>query len=104
MPDQQSPERRRHALAVNAMGSAINAGSHWLPLTARIAAVDAVLAALDTEPAVNRAAVYREAADALDNSDWLRDYTDDHMRDVNEAAGELRRLADGMEGKSCRDL
>ncbi|MFZ3558139.1 hypothetical protein [Streptomyces sp. BH055] len=43
---------------------------------------------------VDRAVVLREAADALDNSDRLRDHTDDHMRDVNAAADELRRMAD----------
>lgn len=43
---------------------------------------------------VDRAAVLREAADALDSSDRLRDFTDDHMSDVNAAANELRRMAD----------
>lgn len=42
----------------------------------------------------HRAAVLREAADALDNSERLREITDDHMRDINEAADELRRMAD----------
>lgn len=41
-----------------------------------------------------RAAVLREAADALDESETLRDLTDDHMSDVNAAANELRRMAD----------
>lgn len=41
-----------------------------------------------------RAEVLREAADALDESDRLRDLTDDHMHDVNAAANELRRMAD----------
>lgn len=41
-----------------------------------------------------RAAVLREAADALDESETLRDLTDDHMQDVNAAANELRRMAD----------
>ena len=40
-----------------------------------------------------RAAVLREAADALDESETLRDLTDDHMHDVNAAANELRRMA-----------
>lgn len=40
-----------------------------------------------------RAAVLREAADALDESEALRDLTDDHMHDVNAAANELRRMA-----------
>lgn len=41
-----------------------------------------------------RAAVLREAADKLDESETLRDLTDDHMHDVNAAANELRRMAD----------
>jgi predicted DNA-binding transcriptional regulator AlpA len=41
-----------------------------------------------------RAAVLRQAADALDESETLRDLTDDHMHDVNAAANELRRMAD----------
>ncbi|MEH0542971.1 DNA-binding protein [Streptomyces sp. B21-105] len=41
-----------------------------------------------------RAAVLREAADRLDESETLRDLTDDHMHDVNAAANELRRMAD----------
>ena len=40
-----------------------------------------------------RAAVLREAADRLDESETLRDLTDDHMHDVNAAANELRRMA-----------
>ncbi|MFE7233958.1 hypothetical protein ACFVAF_25475 [Streptomyces sp. NPDC057596] len=42
----------------------------------------------------DRAAVLREAADALDESETLRDLTDDHMHDVHAAANELRRMAD----------
>lgn len=42
----------------------------------------------------HRAEVLREAADALDESEALRDLTDDHMADVNAAANELRRMAD----------
>lgn len=42
----------------------------------------------------HRAEVLREAADALDESETLRDLTDDHMHDVNAAANELRRMAD----------
>lgn len=45
--------------------------------------------------AAYRAAVLREAADALDESETLRDLTDDHMHDVNAAANELRRMAEG---------
>ncbi|WP_319596255.1 GntR family transcriptional regulator [Streptomyces sp. ID05-04B] len=41
-----------------------------------------------------RAAVLREAADALDESEVLRDFTDDHMSDVNATTNELRRMAD----------
>jgi hypothetical protein len=33
--------------------------------------------------------VLREAADRIRNSKHLRDYTDDHMRDCNEAADEI---------------
>jgi hypothetical protein len=44
-----------------------------------------------------RAAVLREAADALDESETLRNLTDDHMHDVNAAANELRRMADELE-------
>ncbi|MEU0018005.1 hypothetical protein ABZ173_10080 [Streptomyces rochei] len=46
------------------------------------------------ETRVDRAAVLREAADALDNSERLRDLTDDHMLNINAAANELRRMAD----------
>ncbi|MEU1800840.1 hypothetical protein [Streptomyces sp. NPDC019937] len=42
----------------------------------------------------DRATVLRQAADALDESERLRDLTDDHMRDVHAAAHELRRMAD----------
>lgn len=48
-----------------------------------------------------RAETLREAADALDESETLRDLTDDHMHDVNAAANELRRMAAG--GESTRD-
>ncbi|WP_128977263.1 hypothetical protein [Streptomyces roseicoloratus] len=41
-----------------------------------------------------RAAVLRTAADALDDSETLRDLTDDHMRDVNATTNELRRMAE----------
>lgn len=41
-----------------------------------------------------RSLVLRTAADALDESEALRDFTDDHMSDVNAAADELRRMAD----------
>ncbi|MGW3511196.1 hypothetical protein [Streptomyces sp. NPDC000994] len=43
-----------------------------------------------------QAQAYRDAADALDESETLRDLTDDHMSDVHAAANELRRLADEM--------
>ncbi|MFB7354831.1 hypothetical protein [Streptomyces gardneri] len=45
------------------------------------------------EARTDRATVLREAADALDESETLRDLTDDHMHDVNAAANELRRMA-----------
>lgn len=41
----------------------------------------------------SRAAVLLWAADKLDESERLRDLTDDHMHDVHAAANELRRLA-----------
>lgn len=44
--------------------------------------------------AKRRAEVLREAADRLDESERLRNLTDDHMHDVNAAANELRRMAD----------
>jgi predicted DNA-binding transcriptional regulator AlpA len=40
-----------------------------------------------------RQAVLLGAADALDESETLRDLTDDHMSDVNAATNELRRMA-----------
>jgi predicted DNA-binding transcriptional regulator AlpA len=60
------------------------------------------LVGLDAEHAAElvdayRAAVLREAADKLDESETLRDLTDDHMSDVNAAANELRRMADEQE-------
>lgn len=39
------------------------------------------------------AAVLLDAADALDESETLRDLTDDHMGDVNLVTTELRRMA-----------
>lgn len=58
------------------------------------------LVGLDEEDAAElvtayRAAVLREAADKIDESETLRDLTDDHMHDVNAAANELRRMASG---------
>ncbi|MET8766346.1 helix-turn-helix domain-containing protein [Streptomyces sp. NPDC004658] len=44
-----------------------------------------------------RRAVLLDAADKLDQSETLRDLTDDHMHDVNAAANELRRMADEPE-------
>ncbi|MEU7384746.1 hypothetical protein AB0A91_33195 [Streptomyces sp. NPDC042207] len=60
----------------------------------------------DEQPPADQAAVLREAADALDESEALRDLTDDHMHDVHAAANELRRLADEAQpaetpGKFC---
>jgi predicted DNA-binding transcriptional regulator AlpA len=57
------------------------------------------LVGLDAEDAAElvdayRADVLRVAADRLDESETLRDLTDDHMQDVNAAANELRRMAD----------
>ncbi|MEV8432026.1 hypothetical protein ACWHLZ_27930 [Streptomyces chartreusis] len=47
----------------------------------------------DEQPTVTRAEILLAAADALDESERLRDLTDDHMHDVNAAANELRRMA-----------
>lgn len=43
-----------------------------------------------------RKEVLLEAADDLDASDSLRDYTDDHMGDIHAATDELRQRADGV--------
>ncbi|MFE1842398.1 hypothetical protein [Streptomyces sp. NPDC059515] len=40
------------------------------------------------------AAAYRQAAELISTADELRDYTDDHMGDIHEAAAFLRRRAD----------
>jgi hypothetical protein len=42
------------------------------------------------------AAAYRQAADLISTADELRDYTDDHMGDIYEAAEYLRRRADEL--------
>jgi signal transduction histidine kinase len=42
------------------------------------------------------AAAYRQAADLISTADELRDYTDDHMGDICEAAEYLRRRADEL--------
>ncbi|MFF7130365.1 GIY-YIG nuclease family protein [Streptomyces sp. NPDC008240] len=47
--------------------------------------------------AAYRRAVLLDAADKLDESETLRDLTDDHMSDVNAAANELRRMAEQSE-------
>lgn len=47
-----------------------------------------------------RAAVLLEAADALDESETLRDLTDDHMGDVNMVTAELRSMATEKPGPS----
>ncbi|MEU1445483.1 helix-turn-helix transcriptional regulator [Streptomyces mirabilis] len=44
-----------------------------------------------------RASVLREAADKLDESETLRELTDDHMGDVNMVTAELRRMANEAE-------
>lgn len=61
----------------------------WLRAEAEDAAV-----LPEPAPTTNHADVLRWAADHLDNSERLRDLTDDHMLDINAAANELRRLAD----------
>lgn len=62
--------------------------------TAREVAPGVYLAGEARDRAADRAAVLRWAAAHLDTSKRLRDYTDDHMADIHEAANELRRLAD----------
>lgn len=47
-----------------------------------------------------RTAVLLKAADALDESETLRDLTDDHMSDVNMVTAELRRMAAEKSGPS----
>lgn len=42
-----------------------------------------------------RAEVLREAADTLDRSRELIEYTDDHMSDINQATRLLRCMAEG---------
>ncbi|MFB7605240.1 hypothetical protein [Streptomyces gardneri] len=49
MTDQPNPDRRRHAIAFNALGVAIKASGEWMPFTARQKAVDAVLEAVDAD-------------------------------------------------------
>ncbi|MFB7359615.1 hypothetical protein [Streptomyces gardneri] len=49
MTEQTDPDRRRHAIAFNALGTAIKASGKWMPFTARQAAVDAVLDAIDAD-------------------------------------------------------
>jgi hypothetical protein len=43
--------------------------------------------------AVLRPLLLEEAADLIENSDSLRSFTDDHMRDIEMAAEELRKSA-----------
>jgi predicted transcriptional regulator len=43
--------------------------------------------------AVLRPLLLEEAADLIENSDSLRSFTDNHMRDIEMAAEELRRAA-----------
>ncbi|NUL14486.1 hypothetical protein [Streptomyces lunaelactis] len=45
---------RRHALAFNAVGPALNERGEWLPLSVRKAVADAVLAAIDNPPGSTR--------------------------------------------------
>jgi hypothetical protein len=45
-----TPDERRHALAFNAVGPAVNEAGCWLPLSARKTVAEAVLKALDAEP------------------------------------------------------
>lgn len=49
MTDQPDPDRRKHAIAFNALDRALKDARIWLPFTGRQAAVDAVLEALDAD-------------------------------------------------------
>ncbi|MFF7485600.1 hypothetical protein ACFZBC_08890 [Streptomyces luteogriseus] len=62
----------------------------WVEMRDRAERIEAEVERLRTD----RAAVLSEAADVLDNSETLRDHTDDHMGDVYAATAELRRMAD----------
>ncbi|WNI28638.1 hypothetical protein [Streptomyces sp. ITFR-6] len=56
---------------------------------ARTADADEYRAIAASEVSAYRDAILREAAQKIRNSDRLRDYTDDHMSDCNEAADEI---------------
>lgn len=89
MTDQ--PDHRRHALAFNAVGPAVNQAGYWLPLSARKAVAEAVLAAVadpgagycphcgrgDAAPTVDQYEQQRQRAVALQvridaGRDWAR--------------------------------
>lgn len=46
---EQTPEQRRHAIAVNAIAPALKAHDQWLPFSVREAVAKAVLFALDSD-------------------------------------------------------
>ncbi|MFJ2697468.1 hypothetical protein ACIO5Z_14740 [Streptomyces rochei] len=91
--DQTAPLRDRIAETIWAQYPDAEPSRTGLVMANPHAVADAVLPVVLSAPA-DRAAILREAADHLDNSERLRDYTDDHMGDINEAANELRRMAD----------
>jgi hypothetical protein len=47
------------------------------------------------------AAHARELAERIRNSEALRNFTDDHMSDMNEAAAELDRYADNLDAQAA---
>jgi predicted DNA-binding transcriptional regulator AlpA len=79
--------------AVDAALKSLRGGYHHLAPLTEAAVAEAVVEAVAPVMAAHRASVLREAADALDESETLRDLTDDHMHDVNAATNELRRMA-----------
>lgn len=67
-----TPDERRRALAFNAVGPAVNDAGYWLPLSARRAVADAVLAAVadEFEASRRRAVTFQARLDA--GRDWAR--------------------------------
>ncbi|MCX5522224.1 AlpA family transcriptional regulator [Streptomyces bobili] len=78
------------------ISTTLNAGQggthHLAPLTLTVL-TEKLTEALTPFVAAQRATALLDAADALDESETLRDLTDDHMTDVNMVTAELRRMA-----------
>lgn len=80
--------------------NSVQGGTHHLaPLTLTVL-TEKLTEALVPFVASQRRAALLEAADALDESETLRDLTDDHMSDVNAAANELRHMANEKPGRA----